>query len=33
MKLFFLKTWENIDFKRILKLIQIKVFPTRSHNL
>jgi len=21
---------ENIDFKRILKLIQIKVFPTRS---
>jgi len=21
---------ENIDFKRILKLIQIEVFPTRS---
>ena len=22
--------WENIDFKQILKLIQIKVFPTLS---
>ena len=30
MKLFFLKTWENIDFKRILKFIQIKMFPTKS---
>ncbi|AGU76908.1 hypothetical protein SIR_1557 [Streptococcus intermedius B196] len=30
MKLFFLKTWENIDFKPILKLIQIEMFPTRS---
>ena len=28
MKLFFLKTWENIDFKPILKLIQIEMFPT-----
>lgn len=27
MKLFFLKTWENIDFKHILKFIQIDVFP------
>ncbi|MCT2943566.1 hypothetical protein EFM88_04870 [Streptococcus thermophilus] len=33
MKLFFLKTWENIDFKRILKVIQIIVFPTRSYDL
>jgi len=22
--------WENIDFKPILKLIQIEMFPTRS---
>jgi len=29
MKLFFLKTWEKIDFKRILKRIQIEVFPAR----
>ena len=28
MKLFFLKTWVNIDFKPILKLIQIEMFPT-----
>lgn len=24
--MFFLKTWENIDFKHILKLIQIEIF-------
>ena len=31
MKLFFLKMWKNIDFKPILKLIQIEVFPTRTY--
>jgi len=30
MKFCFLKKWENIDFKHLLKVIQIIVFPTRS---